>query len=181
MVQKQQRMSRRLEGCRVNGVWNCGFEPVINEDSVILILGSFPSVKSRENGFYYGNPQNRFWKTLSKALKKDIPSDTEGKKAFLYANGIALWDVYEQASIKGSADADINEATGKTGNVRKLAEKFSNVKIALCNGKKAFAVASRELDGVIPCVCLSSTSSANPRFDEKEWIEVLRKFLQIKE
>ena len=165
----------------MNGVWNCGFKPVINENSVILILGSFPSVKSRENGFYYGNPQNRFWKTLAKALKKDIPSDTESKKSFLYDNGIALWDVYEKSSIKGSADADINESTGKTGNVRKLAEKFPNVKVAVCNGKKAFTVASVELDGVISCVCLSSTSSANPRFDEGEWIKVLRKFLQIKE
>lgn len=163
------------------GVWNCGFEPVIDNDSVIIILGSFPSVKSRENGFYYGNPQNRFWKMLSKALKKDIPNDTAGKKAFLYENKVALWDVFEQASVKGSADADINENTGKTANVKELIKKYPGVMAAVCNGKKAFSVASAELEGIIPCVCLSSTSSANPRFDEKEWIKVLRGFLRIKE
>ena len=115
-------MSRRVESGLndMNGVWNSGFDPVIDGKSEVLILGSFPSVKSREIGFYYGNPQNRFWKTLEKALRDDVPDDTDGKIAYLLSHKVALWDVFSQAKIKGSSDADITAVTGRKADVVKL-------------------------------------------------------------
>lgn len=85
------------------------FAPVFNADSEILILGSFPSVKSREQNFYYGHPQNRFWKLLSKIYgKMDIKLETiDEKKEFLLENHIALWDVIKSCDIKGSSDSSI--------------------------------------------------------------------------
>ena len=78
--------------------------PVFDTDSRILILGSFPSVKSRESCFFYGHPQNRFWKLLARLRKEDIPSSVEEKKAFLLRNHIAVWDTIHSCSIEGSSD-----------------------------------------------------------------------------
>ena len=83
------------------------FSPVYNEESRILILGSFPSVKSREQQFYYGHPQNRFWKVLATLLKESVPHTIEEKKAMLLARRIALWDVIQSCDIKGSSDSSI--------------------------------------------------------------------------
>ena len=83
------------------------FEPIYNENSKILILGSLPSVKSREQGFYYGHPQNRFWKVLSRILEWQEPHTIEEKKTMLLQNGIALWDVLESCEIIGSSDSSI--------------------------------------------------------------------------
>lgn len=83
------------------------FEPVFDENSRVLILGTFPSVKSREQAFYYGHPQNRFWKVLSQLLKEDLPQTVEQKKDMLLRNGIAVWDVIESCEIIGSSDSSI--------------------------------------------------------------------------
>ena len=85
------------------------FEPVFNKDSKILILGSFPSVKSRENNFYYGHPQNRFWKVLAKIFEEDVPETIEDKKTFLFEHHIAVWDVIESCTIIGSSDSSIKD------------------------------------------------------------------------
>ncbi|MBN7773100.1 DNA-deoxyinosine glycosylase [Clostridium aminobutyricum] len=85
------------------------FEPVYNKNSRILILGSLPSVKSRENGFYYGHPQNRFWRMLAGVYEAEIPQTVSQKKEFLYQCNIALWDVIESCEIKGSSDSSIRE------------------------------------------------------------------------
>ena len=82
--------------------------PVYDENSRILILGSFPSVKSREAGFFYGHPQNRFWRVLAALYREDVPRTTEEKRAFLLSHGIALYDVIESCEIRGSADASIS-------------------------------------------------------------------------
>lgn len=156
---------------------NFGFKPIINQDCKIIILGSFPSVKSRAVGFYYGNPQNKFWKTLETAFNQAVPNNTDGKINFLLKHGVALWDVYECSDIKGSADADLNENSSKTAPLKELILSYPNLKAAICNGKKAYEVAKKELNGDLPCIYLSSTSSANPRYNEKDWISVLRKFL----
>ena len=79
--------------------------PVFDENSRVLILGSFPSVKSREVGFFYGHPQNRFWTTLGHVLDDDIPHTVDEKRAFLLSHGIALWDVIASCEITGSSDA----------------------------------------------------------------------------
>ena len=83
------------------------FEPVYDKDSEILILGTLPSVKSRENNFYYGHKQNRFWKVLATLLKEPVPETIEEKKAMLLAHRIALWDVIQSCDIKGSSDSSI--------------------------------------------------------------------------
>ena len=85
------------------------FEPIYSSESKILILGSFPSVKSRENEFYYGHPQNRFWKVLSFVLKEEVPETIEEKKRLLLQNQIALWDVIASCSIVGSSDTTIKD------------------------------------------------------------------------
>ena len=83
------------------------FEPVYDKDSEILILGTLPSVKSRENNFYYGHKQNRFWKVLATLLKEPVPETIEEKKVMLLAHRIALWDVIQSCDIKGSSDSSI--------------------------------------------------------------------------
>ena len=79
-------------------------EPVFDENSKILILGSFPSVKSREEGFFYGNPQNRFWKVLSSLYKEESPNTIEKKKEFLLSHNIAMFDVIKSCDIMASGD-----------------------------------------------------------------------------
>lgn len=83
------------------------FPPFYSSDSTILILGSFPSVKSRKQQFYYGHPQNRFWKVLAAVKKDAVPESLEEKKQFLLRYKIALWDVIEECDIIGSRDSSI--------------------------------------------------------------------------
>ena len=92
-------------------------EPVYDHSSKILILGSFPSVKSRENHFYYGHPQNRFWKVLEKLYDIHF-TDIESKKQFLHKNHIALWDVIESCEIEGSSHASIRNL--KLNDIKKI-------------------------------------------------------------
>lgn len=83
------------------------FEPVFDKSSEILILGTFPSVKSRENHFYYGHPQNRFWKVISAVTGDGVPETIEEKKELLRSNKIAIWDVIASCDIHGSSDSSI--------------------------------------------------------------------------
>ena len=83
------------------------FEPVFDGNSEVLILGTFPSVKSRENHFYYGHPQNRFWKVLAAVTGCAVPRTVEEKKEFLLGQHIAVWDVIAQCDIIGSSDSSI--------------------------------------------------------------------------
>ena len=84
-----------------------GFEPVFDENSRILILGSLPSVKSREQNFYYGHPQNRFWRLMAALRSESVPGSVREKKQFLLRNRIALWDVIAECDISGSSDSAI--------------------------------------------------------------------------
>lgn len=85
------------------------FEPVWDENSHVLILGTFPSVKSRENQFYYGHPQNRFWKVIAEVAGWSVPETIQEKKEMLLANGIAIWDVIAKCTITGSSDSSIRD------------------------------------------------------------------------
>ena len=126
-----------------------GFLPCCPEGAHTLILGSFPSVKSRETDFYYGHPRNRFWATLAEYFSSPVPVTVEDKKSFLAAHGIALWDVVTECDIKGSEDASIRDYT----------------------------VADSAHPSLAPVVCaLPSTSPANPRFDKRVWFEALDTF-----
>lgn len=84
--------------------------PVYRADSRILILGSFPSVKSRETGFFYGHPQNRFWKVTAAVCGEEVPQTVEEKKAFLLRNHIAVWDVPGEAAGTGSGSSSVDES-----------------------------------------------------------------------
>ena len=89
---------------------NHNIDPVYDEHSKILILGSFPSVKSREARFFYGHPRNRFWTVLSALRGESLPCLTEEKRSFLLRNQIAVWDVIESCEIEGSSDSSIRNA-----------------------------------------------------------------------
>lgn len=111
------------------------FGPVYDEQSKILILGSMPSVKSREQQFYYGHPQNRFWKVLSAVLGEAVPDAIEDKKDFLLRHHIALWDVVESCDIIGSSDSSIRNVRG---NDMRLILDTAEIDVVVLNGGKAY-------------------------------------------
>ena len=136
------------------------FEPVYDQNSKILILGSFPSVKSRENNFYYGHPQNRFWKVLAHLLEKEVPVSIDEKKALLLENQIAVWDVIASCSIIGSSDTSIKDVV-----VNDFTEILKNSQIdkIFVNGTKAYDLYHKYAEKItgIKAVKLPSTSPAN--------------------
>ncbi len=139
------------------------FEPIYNEQSKILILGTFPSVKSRESAFYYGHPQNRFWKVLARLTGENVPAAIEEKKAMLLAHGIAIWDVIASCDIEGSSDSSIKDVI--PNDIAGLLQK-SGIKEIYGNGDKACQFYNRfcrEQTGV-EIVKLPSTSPANAAF-----------------
>lgn len=144
-----------------------GFAPVFDENSKLLILGSFPSVKSRRIDFYYGNKQNRFWRVLCDFFKENIPQDVEGKKAFLLRRKIALWDMVISCEIEGSADASVKNA--EIANLYEVLD-CANIQKILLNGTLAYKLFIKEYASLkIPYVKMPSTSPANPRFKEEIW------------
>ena len=139
------------------------FEPVYNEESEILILGTLPSVKSRENQFYYGHPQNRFWKVLAALFDENVPTSIEEKKGLLYRNHIAVWDVIESCDIIGSADSSIKNVVA--ADIAGLLEK-TKVRAVFANGnlaKKLYDQYAFPLTGV-EAVKLPSSSPANAQY-----------------
>lgn len=152
-----------------------GFDPVFDENSKILILGSFPSVLSRETSFYYGHPRNRFWKLLAKIAQDDEPKTNDEKKEFLKRHNIALWDILVECEINGSADASIKEYEVADLNI--VLSKAKIEKIFL-NGKKSYEVFCKNYPDLISMSrYLPSTSPANVSFDENTWLESLKGLL----
>lgn len=136
------------------------FGPVFNSDSKILILGSFPSVKSREAAFFYGHPQNRFWPLLGKLLNTDIPFDVQEKKELLLDSHIALWDTIEECDIIGSSDSSIKNVIPV--NIMKILN-TADIREIYCNGNTSYNLFIKYLYpicGRTP-VKLPSTSPAN--------------------
>ena len=136
------------------------FEPVYDKDSEILILGTLPSVKSRENNFYYGHKQNRFWKVLATLLKEPVPETIEEKKAMLLAHRVALWDVIQSCDIKGASDSSIKNV--QPTDIGMILEKTNMTQI-YANGNKAGQLYKRYQFPVtgIEATVLPSTSPAN--------------------
>lgn len=136
------------------------FDPIYNKDSKILILGSFPSVKSRENNFYYGHPQNRYWKVLANVLEVEVPQTVEEKRAMLLDNHIAIWDVIHSCSIIGSSDTSIKDVV--VNDFSEILE-HSQVKTIYVNGGKAYDLYHKyaEKNTGIKAIKLPSTSPAN--------------------
>ena len=148
-----------------------GFDPVYDKDSRVLILGSFPSVKSRKVEFYYGNKQNRFWEVISSYFGEKVPQSTEEKRGFLIERKIALCDIVTECEIIGSQDSTIKNF--KVANLKTLLQN-SKVGYIILNGGKAFSVFSANYADIgIPYEKLPSTSPANTRFNVKEWHDAL--------
>lgn len=148
-----------------------GFEPFKNPDSKLLILGSFPSVVSRDTGFYYGNPRNAFWKTLADFFGDEVPSTIKEKQEFLTKRKIALWDIVTLCRIHASSDSSIKNFT--VADISWLVSICPIEKIIL-NGSKAYEIFVKHyIDIGIPYKKLCSTSPANTRFDSKEWFNEL--------
>ena len=154
-----------------------GFQPVFDENSKILILGSFPSVKSRAIDFYYGNKRNRFWKVVCGYFKEEIPETVEGKKSFLKRRNIALWDMVMSCEIEGSADASVKNA--EIADIPFVLER-SKIEKILLNGTLAYDLFVEHYANVdMPYIKMPSTSSANPRFDEGIWRKELNDVFRI--
>ena len=136
------------------------FEPIFDEESRILILGSFPSVKSRENNFYYGHPQNRFWKVMAKILEVEVPQTIEEKKKMLYNNHVAIWDVIHSCTIEGSSDSSIRDVQVNDFTTILEASKVERIYV---NGTKAYELYHKYAENKtgIKAIKLPSTSPAN--------------------
>ena len=154
-----------------------GFDPVYDARSRVLVLGSFPSVLSRANEFYYGNPQNRFWRVVAACEGCDVPATIAEKRAFLLAHGIALWDVIAECDIKGSSDASIkNVMENRVERILAAAP----VHTIVCNGACAGRLYHKYLEYRcgMPAIVLPSTSPANAAWSlerlTKRWSEALR-------
>lgn len=150
--------------------------PLFDENSKILILGSFPSVKSRECGFFYGHPQNRFWKVMAFIFNEEVPKTIEEKSSMLLRNKVALWDVIASCDITGSSDSSIKNVV--PNDVKSIINS-SNVQKIFVNGRKAKSLYDKFLEKEIgmSAVCLPSTSPANASWNlerlENEWKRLL--------
>ena len=138
-------------------------EPIYDKDSKILILGSFPSVKSREANFFYHHPQNRFWRVLATVYQDHVPQEIDDKKAFLKHHQIALWDVIASCNIKGSSDSSISDVEVNDLN---MIIANSSIKHIYTNGNLADKLYHRYFDTIIdlPVTKLPSTSPANAAY-----------------
>ena len=136
------------------------FDAFFDKDSRVLILGTIPSPKSREQGFYYGHPQNRFWKVLADVLGEEFPQTVEERKGFLKRNHIALWDVLESCEIKGASDVSIRNARPNDMN-RILQE--ADIRAIFATGAKAAQLYKKLCfpECGVEAVRLPSTSPAN--------------------
>ncbi|MBQ9985992.1 MAG: DNA-deoxyinosine glycosylase [Oscillospiraceae bacterium] len=149
------------------------FPPLYNENSRILILGSFPSVKSRAELFFYGHPQNRFWKVIAAIFDSKVPENVEEKRRLLLDNGVALWDVIAECEITGSADSTIKSVVAND-----LTEILDSAEIEqiFVNGKTAEKYFRRYIEKEIcrKAICLPSTSPANAAFSLDRLIDEWR-------
>ncbi len=144
--------------------------PLYNSESKTLILGSFPSVKSREAAFFYGHPQNRFWAVIAAVLQKDKPQTVDEKKELILSNNLALWDVIAQCEIEGSADSTIKDVRAND-----LSVIISNSCIdrIIVNGKTAEKYYNKYTlpKTGIKAICLPSTSPANAAWSLEKLVE----------
>ena len=149
--------------------------PVYNKNSKILILGSFPSVKSREQGFFYGHPQNRFWKVVAAVYGSQVPVTIEEKRSSLLQHGIAVWDVIQSCEIVGSSDSSIRDVVANDLSVILDA---ADIRQIFVNGRKAEELYKKYIGPQIgrDAVCLPSTSPANATWSVErlvaEWKKV---------
>ncbi len=149
-------MTKEVRGMRIPHP----IPPLYDNTSAILILGSFPSVRSREAGFFYGHPQNRFWRVTAAVTGAEVPQSIPEKREFLLSHHIALWDVIASCEITGSSDSSIrNVIPNDLSPILSAAP----IRCVYVNGQiaaKYYEKYQRPVTG-IPAVCLPSTSPAN--------------------
>ena len=135
-------------------------KPIYNSESKVLILGSFPSIKSRENSFYYAHPKNRFWSTLEKVFKEDIGNSNQDREKFLLTHKIALFDVVYSCNITASSDSSIKDVI--PNDIKKIVDK-SKIEAIFTTGTKAYSLYNKYLlkDVGIEAIKLPSPSPAN--------------------
>ena len=146
------------------------FPPLYDEHSRILILGSFPSVKSRENLFFYGHPQNRFWRTIASVFGEKLPETIPEKKRLILGRQLALWDSIAFCEIAGSADARIHSAIP---NDLRVIMDHSPIERICCNGRKSYEIYTRLIEPMTgrEAECLPSTSPANAQWTMERLIK----------
>ena len=152
------------------------FHPVFDSESRILILGTMPSPKSRELGFYYSHPRNRFWPVLAKIFGEDIPETPEEKANFVLRHKIALWDVLAECDIEGASDSSIKNAVP---NDISIILNSADIKAVFTTGATAAKFYKKfiEPESKIPAIALPSTSPANAKVKFEELVEEYRKIL----
>ena len=168
--QKEKQKEKQKENVRLTHT----FGPWYDENSRYLFLGSFPSVKSREEGFFYGHPRNRFWKVIAAVFEDVAPETIEEKKAFLTRNHIALYDVIESCTIHGSSDSSIRDA--EVTNLAPILETGHIENRIFVNGNKAYELYCKYTLPVtgIKAVKLPSTSPANAAWSLERLTETWR-------
>ena len=144
--------------------------PTYDAQSEILILGSFPSPKSRESGYFYGHPQNRFWKVAAALFEEDLPQTVEEKHALLLRNHIAAWDVIRSCTITGASDSSISDVV--VNDLRPILE-AADIRQIFVNGKTAYKHYQKYTQPMIDreAICLPSTSPANAAWSLDRLIE----------
>lgn len=149
------------------------FPPLFGPDSEVLILGSFPSVKSRETEFFYGHPQNRFWKVIAALFDEAVPQNIPEKKELILRSRLALWDTIASCEIAGSSDASIRNA--QPNDLRVILE-HAPIRMICCNGRKSHDLYRKYIEPELgrEAVCLPSTSPANAAWSLERLIEAWR-------
>ena len=147
--------------------------PFFDTDSRVLILGSFPSVKSREQMFFYGHPQNRFWKVAAAVFGEDAPATIPAKKVFLKRHHIAMWDVIGSCDIEGSADSSIRNVSANDLSV--ILDR-ADIRQIYVNGQTAYKYYCKYSEKAAgrPAICLPSTSPANAAWSVERLVEAWR-------
>ncbi len=146
------------------------FGPLYDENSRVLILGSFPSVKSREQNFFYGHPQNRFWKVIAAVFGQSVPQTADEKKQLILGSNLALWDSIASCEISGSSDASIRNA--RANDISIILDNCCIKKI-YCNGRKSHELYRKYIQPQTgrEATCLPSTSPANAQWTLDKLIE----------
>lgn len=150
--------------------------PVFDERSRVLILGTMPSPKSREAGFYYMHPQNRFWRMLSAVLNEPLPPSAEERRKMCLRHNIALWDVLASCDINGASDSSITNAV--PNDIPRLLSECP-ITAVFTTGKKAHALYRRFFPDLMSDTCLPSTSPANRTITEEKMLDEYRVIANI--
>ncbi len=145
-------------------------KPTYDKNSRILILGSFPSVKSREMMYFYGHPQNRFWKVVAALYNEEVPMTVEERHRFLLRNRIAVWDSIHKCTIIGSSDSSIKDVVP---NDLSPILKTAKIELICCNGKKSHEMYRKYIEPQTgrEAICLPSTSPANAAWTLEKLID----------